>query len=160
MLCLLQISLLRFLSELTSLLVTFSYINRQCSRHLRSRKTELCKLAWTFLSDVTLTTKLQSKRPGTAHARYSLAVLSCKLQTSERHCWVTKQFFGWSPIASKESVFCSWRNKVCIFTTVQQKSFILQLNQKIVTLSYLVAALVEAWVLFVHLKMSEFKITC
>ena len=159
MLRLLIISLLRFLSELNSLLFTFSYINLQCSRHFRSRKTELSKLAWTFLSDVTLTTKSQSKRPGTAHARYSLAVLSCKLQTSERHCWVTEQLFGWSPIASKESVFCSWRNKVhvCIFTTVQHKSFIFQLNQKIVTLSYLVAALVEAWVLFAHLKMSEFK---
>lgn len=125
MLRLLIISLLRFLSELTSLLFTFSYVNLQCSRHFRSRKTELSKLAWTFLSDVTLTTKSQSKRPGTAHARYTLAVLSCKLQTSERHCWVTKKLFGWSPIASKESVFCSWRNKVhvCIFTAVQHKSF-------------------------------------
>ena len=121
---------IELLSELTSHLFTFSYINLQCSRHFRSRKTELCKLAWTFLSDVTLTTKSQSKRPGAAHARYSLAVLSCKPQTSKRHCWVTKQLFGWSAIASKESVFCSWRNKVYIFTTVQHESFILQLNRK------------------------------
>ena len=100
-------NIIRFLSELTSLLFTFRDINLQCSRHFRSRKTELCKLAWTFLSDVTLTTKSQSERPGTAHARYSLAVLSCELQTSERHCWLAKYLIGWSTIASKESVFCS-----------------------------------------------------